>query len=86
MQIFLAMFLSLSMLMYTIMVRPFDKSVLNTQEILNESTVLISRYILLMYTEAVWEAETRYIYGWVIIALLGLSILLNFSFLAVVNC
>lgn len=86
MQIFLAMFLSLSMLMYTIMVRPFDKSVLNTQEILNESTVLISRYILLMYTEAVWEAETRYIYGWFIIALLGLSILLNFSFLAVVNC
>lgn len=80
------MFLSLSMLMYTIMVRPFDKSVLNTQEILNESTVLISRYILLMYTEAVWEAETRYIYGWFIIALLGLSILLNFSFLAVVNC
>ena len=63
-QIYINVSLTLLMLLFVIHVQPFEDVSLNKQEIFNESTVLISSYTILCYTEFVSDQETKYKIGW----------------------
>ena len=52
------------MLLFIIDVYPFEEMKMNKQEMFNEICVLISGYVMLLYTEFVGDLETRYTIGW----------------------
>ena len=68
-------------MVYLLHVKPYIHPVMLYQEFLNEITVLLSGYILLMYSDYVKDAETRYNLGWLKISLIGLNLIVNFSFM-----
>jgi hypothetical protein len=41
----------------------------------------MSGYMLYMYTEWVWELETRYLVGWIHCGILGVNLIINISFM-----
>ena len=57
-------FLTLLMILFIIDVYPFEEMKMNKQEVFNEICVLISGYVMLLYTEFVGLEETRYTIGW----------------------
>ena len=77
--------LTVMMLCYVFHVRPFEESSMNRQEIVNEYIVLNASYVLFMYTEFVWDAETRYLVGWGHTGILGSSLVFNMSFMGVLS-
>lgn len=63
---------------YLAKTRPYVSSFVNKQELLNELIVWIAIYPLLVFTDFVPE-EYRLETGWFIVALIGLSILINLT-------
>ena len=63
-QININLLLTLLMLLFIIDVYPFEEMKMNKQEMFNEICVLISGYVMLLYTEFVGDLETRYTIGW----------------------
>lgn len=75
---------SLFVLGFILHARPFNEPIMNSQEIVNESSVLLYSYALFYMTEFL-EIETRYQLGWASIAIVGLNMLINFSFMGYVT-
>ena len=65
--------------------RPFNSSLLNNQEVLNEITVLLSSYTLFCYSDFVPDPYTRYQVGWASIGIILLNLAMNLTFLGHVS-
>ena len=66
---------------YVAGIRPHARAAINYQEIINEITVLIASYPLLIFTNWVWDMDTRVNAGWFLIACIMLNVILNISIL-----
>lgn len=64
---------------YVLTVQPFDSSVLNRSEIMNETTVFFASYHLFCFTEYMEDVEREEDVGWSIIFLITINIGLNMS-------
>ena len=66
---------------YLIEYRPFEEDKLNKLEIFNEITNLVLLYHMLMFTEWISDASSRYLVGWSFIACNAGNLLVHFSLL-----
>ena len=66
--------------------RPFRLPSMNNQELLNEMTVLIAAYPLLIFTNWVPDEERKLDAGWFVVACIGLNVLINMSVLIAEVC
>jgi len=57
--------------------RPYHFPAYNRKELANESFIQLNTYYLIIYSQLVGDAETRYIMGWANIATLGVMVLFN---------
>ena len=63
------------------MVMPFEDPLLNYMELFNESSLLVTSYFLLTFTDFVPEPETRYTIGWVFSGVVALNLIVNWIIL-----
>ena len=63
--------------------KPFNLSLLNSLELINEVTILIAVYHLTLFTDYVGKHETKYLVGWSLCAITAINILTNLVFLIV---
>ena len=52
---------------------------MNRQEVFNEGTVMLAGYVLLHYTDYVLDGETRYLFGWINIGIIGFNLVINLA-------
>jgi len=71
------MLLSILQLSYLHNVKPLDKLKLNNLELMNEYTILLIIYQMLLYTNYVPSPQDRYDFGWTSCIIIGLSVLVN---------
>ena len=57
--------------------KPFELSFQNNLELVNETLTLVCSYSLITFSAFVPDAETRYLCGWYIIALVALMLAVN---------
>ena len=81
-QITVQLITTYTFLCYTASIKPFKLPLHNIQECINEVTVLFATYILFSYTDWVADVATRYMIGWVSIAMISLNIFNNIMFMA----
>jgi hypothetical protein len=65
------------MIIYLLMVKPFDLPILNKMEIFNECCIIGASYHLFAFTEFVGDPELQYNIGWSIIGVTLLNIAVN---------
>jgi len=75
---------SLFVLGFNLHGQPFESPIMNRQELINESSVLLFTYTLGAYTD-ILSQETRYMFGWGNISIIGLNVLINLGFMATVT-
>ena len=80
-QILTTMISTMVVIAYVSGIRPHARATINNQEIINEITVLIASYPLLIFTNWVWDMDTRVNAGWFLIACIMLNVILNISIL-----
>ena len=80
-QILTTMISTMVVIAYVSGIRPHARASINNQEIINEITVLIASYPLLIFTSWVWDMDSRVNAGWFLIACILLNVLLNMSIL-----
>ena len=61
------------MIIYLIYCQPFEDPFHTKIEVMNEYTSIVMMILMLSFTEAIPEAETRYTYGWLFMGLLCLN-------------
>lgn len=64
--------------------KPFNMPIMNHQEIANEFSVLIASYVLFYYND-ILKKDQSYLLGWFSICILGVNVLINIGFMAVVT-
>lgn len=69
--------MSLLLLIYDILVKPFESPLLNKMEIFNEISIIVAAYHLPLFTEFVDDQMTHYFAGWSLILLVILNITVN---------
>jgi hypothetical protein len=80
-QILIVMVCSIINICYLCKFKPFEDRKILKLEIMNEVTNIILLYHLMMFTDWVPEAETRYAIGWSFIFVISANILVHFSLL-----
>lgn len=70
-------FHSLSVIIYTAWVRPFELPLMNTMEVFNEVCILLASCHLFVFTAFVDEPEVQYKLGWSLIAVSVINMLVN---------
>jgi len=78
-QVFMA--LSTGMLVFLILVKPFNSHLLNKLEIFNECAILTSAYFLVFFSDYISDTDLKYDLGFGFIALLLFCILTNWTIL-----
>ena len=73
------------MILFIIEFKPFEENRLNKQEIFNELMVLLSGYIMFLYTEFVPEYETKYLIGWFHVGLILVVLMGNIGIMCKLN-
>ena len=68
---------SLLLVCYVIYIKPFETRLLNTMEIINESSILVAAYHLFAFTHFVEDPEMQYKVGYSIIAVTIFNVLVN---------
>lgn len=68
-------------MVFTGYVRPFDEKFINNLELLNEILTLLATYSLVLFTHMVPDAVVRYDFGWYIIAVTLMTLLINLGVL-----
>ena len=76
-QICVAFYISLALLTFVNLVRPYESAYANRKELFNECTMMSLLYTLLTFTEAVPDPQTRYAFGWLYIAIVTVYIAVN---------
>ena len=71
------MFQCISLLIFDILVKPFEDPVLNHMVIFNELCILAVSYHLIVFTPFVDNIDVQYNAGWSVIAITVLNILVN---------
>ena len=71
---------------YMILVKPYEDNVTNKLEIFNEICILLVSCFLITFTEYVSDINIRYSFGWIIIAIASLNILVNTLVMLVITC
>ena len=72
---------SLFMVIYLISVMPFKHYALNLLEIFNECCILAVGYTLIPLSDAVDDYLVKWNFGWVLLAIIVLNIIVNILFL-----
>lgn len=65
--------------MYNKIARPFENPTLNKLEIFNELCIMGAAYHLFVFTQYVDDPKLQYKFGWSIIAVTTLNILVNMA-------
>ena len=71
--------LNIFSLIYQGWYRPYSRPVFNYKELTNEFFIQLNTYYLIVYSEFVINAETRYTMGWANIGCLAIMILFNLT-------
>jgi energy-converting hydrogenase Eha subunit B len=69
------------MLVYLILVRPFNTSLLNSMEIFNEGCLLLASLHVYLFTEFSPDPGFRYRVGWSLVVLTLVNLLVNVLFM-----
>ena len=80
-QVFLADILSTSLLIYFILVKPFNDSWGNRIQILNELTVLTCVWLMFLFSAYVPEPELRYDLAYYFLYFVGFDMAINIIYL-----
>jgi hypothetical protein len=62
-------------------IRPLNEGFLNNMELFNEFTVMISSYMMILFTEFVEDPMMRAEIGWIFVGIIGINIIVNWSIL-----
>jgi len=71
---------------FTIIARPFESTMMNRLDALNEIFVCLSTYIMYAYTDIIGDQDDLIMFGWVSIGLMGLIVIFNLGFMAFISC
>jgi len=70
-------------LLLHVMVRPYDKDLMNLTDTVNEICIFLTSYILLCFTEYVSDLQLKQDIGWAIVLLIALNVFWNISVFAI---
>ena len=73
------------MILFIIETKPFEENRINKQEIFNEIMVLLSGYVMFLYTEFVPDYETTYLIGWFHVGLILVVLMGNIGIMCSIN-
>jgi hypothetical protein len=76
-QVQILIFHCILMIMYNILVKPFEEPKMNRLEIFNEVCILAAAYHLFLFTDYIESPEFRYMIGWSIISITTFNIVVN---------
>ena len=76
-QINIQLISTLFVMSYTTYVLPFESMVQNYSETINEIWVLFASYHLFIFTEWVYDIETRFTMGWSLLTIVCLNVAYN---------
>lgn len=79
------MVLSFMQCAFVLTVKPFDSNARNLQETLNEIFVLLSSYVIILFSKFNWDEKANEISGFVFAGLIGLTVIFNVTILVVVT-
>ena len=85
-QLLIQAFVSSLVLVYLVYYRPLESPFANRMEIMNECTVLLLLYCLVCFSDFVPSEETRYLIGYVYMAVNLINILIHLSLLLLGSC
>ena len=66
-------------MVYTGYMRPYVMKLSNNIELINDTFIILCSYFLIIFSGLVADAQTRYISGWPLIAIVGMLILINLT-------
>jgi hypothetical protein len=84
-QVQLLIFHCILMLIYNILVQPFEEPMLNYLEIFNELCIIVASYHLIPFTDFLDDPEIRYEVGWSIIGITTFNIGVNMIFMSLLS-
>ena len=85
-QIVSQMWSTIAFFSYVGAVHPYKTSITNRQEIFNEAVVLIASYPLLAFTFWIWELDMKKDFGWMLVACILISFLVNVGLIIYIAC
>ncbi len=84
-QVQLLIFHCILMLIYNILVQPFEDPMLNNLEIFNELCIIGAAYHLIPFTDFLDDPEVQYKIGWSIIGITTFNIAVNMIFMTLLS-
>ena len=84
-QVQLLIFHCILMLIYNILVQPFEEPTLNYLEIFNELCIIVAAYHLIPFTDFLDDPEIKYEIGWSIIGITTFNIGVNMIFMSLLS-
>ena len=75
------LFINLAMTIYQGQHMPLQERLKNRIELFNEICISFSSYLMLLFTDWVPDSELQYLYGWAMLSLIVLCILVNGFFI-----
>ena len=85
-QIVSQMWSTIAFFCYVGAVHPYKTPITNKQEIFNEAVVLIASYPLLAFTDWIWELDLKKDFGWMLVACIVISFLVNLGLIIYIAC
>jgi hypothetical protein len=80
-QLVILLICSISVSIFNFVARPFLTNMLNNLESVNELVILLSIIIMHSFSDAVDSETTRYTYGWLYVAIIFSTLILNLMFI-----
>ena len=71
-------------MVYLISVKPFDNRLLNYLEVFNEMCIQANSYLMLLFTDC-FMIESPNNFGWIMISITGVSIVINTAVMLVMT-
>ncbi len=76
-QIMALTMMSIVMLIYIMLVKPYDDRRLNRMEVFNELTVLMCAWHLLLFTDMITDTDVKWMAGWSMVLITGFNLIFN---------
>ena len=74
------------MIIYLVWVSPFQSSIMNGIEVMNEITVMLLLYLILSFTDWIESASDRYFFAWFFIGFTCANLLAHLFVLLTASC
>jgi len=76
-QLMLSIIVTMLVICYILVTRPFEEALLNKMEFFNELSVLIASYIILLFSPFLDDYNLIYKMGWLMIGIVSFNLIVN---------